>query len=511
MKMKKNKLYILTLIPLALAMTSFNIETQTDRRSIELGSLAEVQEFAPTTSLPENTDPPQGQTVKVDPSDIIEHVEDISRQMNLTIDLNNDSNEETRLEITGIESKQVSSTSISPGAREEEQDKIVLTIRSHTDSNLEAVSGVDCECDTRQLIRIELTPSDLGLTADTDLESLDKNKLREALQAKAPVIIEKINQQRLSQHEERLAEKDCSLKENDREQLDCLIDRVKESSGEEKEEFVAEIEDQMRNLLYSEESSDQRTFDTIFRKLKGDRALTDLKARLDEHKDIKDEIDDYKETSTPLANDVRDFNLMYEDSLDMITNIERNGFKYPQDWQNYQTALRNMDSANNMILGAQFELNTMTRSFRSDFDRIAQGSGLGTQDIQIARNYAFPTTVSRGRRSVRGRMAVSQMPLGLGTDPLNTSVLGDRSYRSSLGMTSRFGHPSRVPISSNLATLNGGRGRSGMRGGGGRADLFRYDSHRTLSRPQSLHIDRHQPSRGRGRSIMMSRGRGTSI
>ena len=494
----KNKFYILALIPVAFAMTSFNIETQSGRTS--LGSLA-------TVTPEEDTGDNQEQENRVTIGQVVDHVEDIFRQMQLTIDLNNNDEDDTRLEITGIESKQASNTSLS--SRRTNQDKIILTIKSHTDSNLEAVSGVSCECDAQQSIQLELTPEELGLTDNTDLESLDQDKLKEVLQAKSGVIIEKINQQRRGQHEERLAAKDCSLKENTREQLDCLIDRVKESSGEEKEEFIAQIEDQMENLLYSEERSDQRTFKAIFRRLRGDSAFRNLRAKLEEHRNIKNKIDEYKENSDRirLANNIKDFNQMYTESEDMMKSIERNGFRYPQDWQNYQLALKNMNYAENMRLGAQRELDTITSSFRGEFDEVARSSSrLSPRDIQIARNYAFPRSPNVGRGNVRGRLSVSQLP---GTPPFvgghlgRTGILGGDIYYNSLQRPSlgRFnGRSSRGRVGHNFTTFDAGRGVRSR----GRRNL-RYEGTRTLSMPERLYIDRGYPrgrtNIGRGRSI----------
>ena len=489
----KNKLYILTLIPLALSMTSFNIETQVERASIGSGS-------TPPDNLPEDDADNQDPAQRVDIGQLAGHVEDVLRRMNeLTIDLDNNDKDDTRLKIVSVQPKETSSTSLSS---RDNQDKIVLTIESRTDRNLEAVSGVDCECDNQQLIHLELTPNELGLTASSDLESLNQEKLTEILQAKSSVIIEKINQQRRSQHEERLAARDCSTKESDREQSECLLDRIKESSGDEKEELIAELEDNMRNLLYSEERSDERAFKALFKKLKGDEALRDLRARLQEHKDIKEEIDEYKETSTRFASDMREFDLMYQNNLNTITDIERSGFNHPRDWQNYQLALQNMDYAQNMSLGAQSELDTMTRSFRTDFDRITRDSHLlRPQDIQFARNYAFPRSTlnsrgrvrSRGRRSVRGRTAISQLPLG--TRPvkdLYTGLEGDLYYNNNLqGTSGRFNsRSSRGPIGQFSSRRGSMRGRN--------IDRYRYQGSRTLARPRSsLGIDRRQ-MQGRG-------------
>ena len=492
----KNKLYILTLIPLALSMTSFNIETQVERASI--GSAP-----TPPIDLPEDDADNQDPAQRVDIGELAGHVEDVFRSMNeLTIDLDNNDKDDTRLKIVSVQAKKTSSTSLSS---RDNQDKIILTIESRTDRNSEAVSGVDCECDNLQLIYLELTPNELGLRASSDLESLNQEKLTEILQAKSSVIIEKINQQRLNQHEERLAERDCSAKESDREQSECLLDRIKEASGDEKEEFIAELEDNMRNLLYSEERSDERIFNALFKKLKGDKALRDLRARLKEHKDIKEEIDEYKEDSTRFASDMREFDRMYQNNLEIITDIERSGFNHPRDWQNYQLALQNMDYAQNMSLSAQSEIDTMTRSFRTEFDRITRNNRLlRPQDIQFARNYAFPRSTlnsrgrvrSRGGRSARGRTAVSQLPLG--TRPRD-HYTGLEGYNNNLqGTSGRFNsRSSRGPI----GQFSSRRGSMRRRG----TDRYMYQGSRTLARPRSsLGIDRRQMQGNR--SQMQGRG-----
>ena len=502
----KNKLYLLALIPLALSMTSFNIETQIERSSMELGS-------EPLADVPENDTDDQQPDQRVDIGQIAGHVEAILREIGeLKIDINNNDNkrEDTRLEVTSIESKKTEGTSLSTT---DNQDTIVLTIRSYTDNNLEAVSGVDCECDAQQLIQLELTPSELGLTADTDIESLDQAKLTEVLRGKSGVIVDKINQQRQNQHETRLAEKDCSSKEDSKEKSNCLLDRVKESSGEEGQEFIAQLRDEMLNLFYSEDRADQRAFNDILKKLTGNKRLRDLRAELNEHKDIKEKIDDYKEESQRFADDVREFNLMYEDNLDIITDIERNGFRSPQDWQNYQTALGHMQYANRMLLGAQSELNTMKRDFRSEFDRITRRSRLSTQHIQIARNYAFPPT-ARGRRvNVRGRTS--------GLSPLAARPLIGNHHTNILGDDYSYYNLQRPSLHHNRHNgfnfTDRSRGTVGQRtfnrGTRGRRSLLRYDGPHTLSRANPLNIHTHrpirntyQPSRGRGRNII-GRGR----
>ncbi len=498
--MKKNKLYILILIPLALAMTSFNVETQIERRSIELAQSSDNPvEAIPESPEAKSTEPPAGIT------NTAENIRDILSRMpdEINIDTNNDKEDDTTLQVIKIEeSPQTSGFSISPGAdNTRNQGKIIITINTFTEANLEAVPGMPCDCDSQQSIRLEVI-----LAEGQSLESLTPDDLKTLLKQNSGVIFEKVNQERRSQHEQRLAEKDCDRKENNREKLNCLIDRVKESSGDEKEEFVAEIEDQMRDLLYSEEDSDQRTFDAIFRKLKSDRALTALKTKLEKHKDIKEEVDEYKEASTHFANEMREHNLAYEESLDMIANIERNGFRYPQDWANYDAAVQNGDTAKRLLFQAQLGLNRTTTDFRSEFDRITtrHSSGLSPRDIQIARNYAFPrANNSRGRSAnVRGRVA-SQSPLGA-RSPLigdqSIDYLRGNSYNGLQGSPQRFNsslYSTRGRFGSNNPTaLNGrinGRGRS-MRSG----NQFRYDRYDTLPQPRNLYIDRRQPSRGRG-------------
>ena len=495
--MKKNKFYLLALIPLALSMTSFNIETQIERKSMELGS-------ATPDDAPEDSAEDQPTDQRVDIGQFATHIFDIFKELELSVDTDNNNQADTSLEVVSVEVKEASRNSINT----DNQDKVILIIRSNRDYGLEAKSGTNCECDDQQLTRIEMTPNQLGFTADTDIASLDQETLKQALQTNSGVIVEKINQQRMSQHEERLAERDCSSKEDDREQLNCLLDRVKESSGDEKEEFIAQIEEQMIALLYSEEDSDQRIFRDIFKKLKGDRALRDLKAKLDEHKDIKREIDDYKEESQRLADDIKEFDQLYEDSLDTITRIERTGFRSPLDHQHYREALYNQQMVNVMRSRALSQHNTLTTSFRDDFNRITRGSNLSRQHLQIANNYAFPTN-TRGRRlGIRERS-----PL---IDPLRSRpLIGDR-YTDMTGDNYLYNTPHNR-FNNRFIDRSTGRGRVGNnfgtfnnRGTRGRRNLFptnRYGPD-TLPRAARLNINntyQDQPRR-RGRNIM-DRGR----
>lgn len=526
----KNKLYILTLIPMALAMTSFNLATQSGR--IELSRTS--PEFDTTEETGAETKSPDTGTEAVETeqeepkaaqqddaialSEAIERVRDVVQEISsITVDLNNNNQDDTTLRITNIQSKSRPNNSIS--RRSDGDEKIVLTIESETDRNvgLEAQSGLECDCDTKQQISIELTLADLGLTGeDADLNSLDPGKLKDALRNHSPTIIAKIQEQRTNQHDQRIAAKDCDRKENSRQKLNCLIERVKESSGDKKEELVAQIEDEMRNLVYSDEHTDQRTFASILRRLRGDSSLTALRRKLEEHQDIKEEIDEHKEETSRLAHDISEFDEMYRIAQLEKTSIDRNGFRHPQDWQRYIQLTQQMSHAENMLLGAQGELNTMRSSFSGRFHRLMNDSRgiFNRNDISAARNYAFPRNRNANPLLARTRRGVyrNSTPLlgdSLLTDRFQTDpyLPGMRSldvpYSLRRPRLNTFSHRRRNPLMTR-GQVRGRRHNFGQR---------YFESGRTIARPRSFQINnrlrngrdishsrRGRPAVGRGRA-----------
>ena len=498
----KNKFCILALIPMAFAMTSFNVATQSGR--IELLSQDQEATEANTPEAQESDDAKEARPERESPeasqqdyaiklSEAIGRVQNVVSEINdMTIDLNSDNQDDTTLTITNIESKSRPNNSIS--SRNDDEGKVVLTIESQTERKveLEAQSGTECDCDSKQRISIELTLADLGLTGeDADLNSLNQDKLKDILRNHSSTIIAKIQEQRTDQHNERLAAKDCDLKNNERQKLGCLIDRVKELSGDEKEELVAQIEDEMRDLIYSDERSDQRTFAHILRKLRGDNSLTALRRKLEEHQDVKKEIDEYRESTLNLTHDIREFDEMYRVAQLEKTNIDTNGFRNPQDWRRYIQLTQQMSYAENMLSGTQLRLNTIQNSFRSRFDKLISDSRgtFNRSDISAARNYAFPRNNNPSLARTRsGGAYINSTPLfndSLAVDRFQTNSYlpgmrsTDGSYNLRRPRLNTFSHR-RSP----LMTRGQTRGRKYNLG-----QQRYFESGRTIARPRSFQIN----------------------
>lgn len=349
--------------------------------------------------------------------------------------------------------------------RRRSDDKIILTMTTRTDGDLEA--SMDCDCSNEQTIQIAFTAAELGVES---VNNIDDDKIEELLGTKENEIVSKIkearNSENLANQEEaeqvaqrERAERDCSSRDSQREQLECYIARVKddEASEGERDEALSEIEDKMRKLVYSDKSADERLFARMLSRLRGHDDLKDLKENLERHQDIRAENNEFKEHERQLhagLETAQQQYLMYDGQIGHFERLESiNGFLTPYEQQLYNQALANQGRTLGMLENAQQSLQLSRSAFYTrvnDIIATSRSHGLFDRtDIQLARNYVSPNPSSRlafnpirstGLIGRARRTPLADLGLhGNRVDPTLAGTIGLRNSMSSGRLQNNFG------------------------------------------------------------------------
>ena len=433
----------------------------------------EVTEPEPEAPAPAEASATDRAETRVPLREQVEHLQAVVNELDrpLKVDIDGQGGAETTItDITISEPDDEVAVDLSRETETEGSDKIILTINSRTPNDQLEATMVDCDCDyTTQRVQIELATSELGLEEGESIEDIDQRRLQRILARKHNVIAEKIKIARNEQvtasqaEDERLAEaeraeRDCNNKDSSRKQMECHIARVKEdgASESERDEALAEIEDRMRRLAYSDKSSDERLFNSMLSRLRGHEDLTDLRSKLEAHQEIRAEANEFNEAERKFNADIGKFNASNMFANQQILGLERrmdiNGFLTPLEQMQYNRALATQAETLNNLETAQANLQSSRLSFHTrvnDLIASSRSSGVFTRhDITAARGYAFPRSSARGVMLADGNALGLTRPrarrgslfgLGFGNDMVDGTLadtirLRDSSYTLGRGL-----------------------------------------------------------------------------